>query len=146
MQRGHKLPLSTVHHLAYEVEPRIRLGQGEVFYFTLEHGGDEVRDVRITGDFLDWSKEGIPLGSSTEQYFSEATSLKWTGVKWSLAVELDPGKASYQNNLGYALELHGDLEAAWNAYDRALDLEPEAPGFVRNLERVEGALRRRHGG
>lgn len=76
MQQGYKLPPSTVHQLVRDVEPRIRLGDASVLLF--EVSDVDARNVRITGDFLEWSKDGLPLTKAGQG-------------KWSLAIRLAPG-------------------------------------------------------
>ena len=63
---GHKLPLSTVHHVVHDVEPRIHVSEDrrKLLYFHFAPHPDETRrwhDVRVTGDFLQWSPHGVAL-------------------------------------------------------------------------------------
>ncbi len=45
--------------------------------------------------------------------------------RWERATELDPGYAAAWNNLGIAHEHQGDFDEARDAYEKALDLEPD---------------------
>jgi hypothetical protein len=51
---------------------------------------------------------------------------------WQVTVEASPRKARAWNNLGYAHQLAGDIEAARAAYGRALELEPDHPQALFN--------------
>lgn len=54
--------------------------------------------------------------------------------RWERAVELDPTYASAYNNLGIAYENTGELDKAREAYERALELEPENVLIRQNYE------------
>jgi len=54
--------------------------------------------------------------------------------QWERAVEIDPGYASAYNNLGIAFENTGELDKAREAYERALELEPENVLIRQNYE------------
>jgi tetratricopeptide (TPR) repeat protein len=55
---------------------------------------------------------------------------------WTATVAASPGKARAWNNLGHALELAGEPEAARHAYLRALDLDPSHLRARGNLLRL----------
>ena len=54
--------------------------------------------------------------------------------RWERAVEIDPTYASAYNNLGIAYENTGELDKAREAYERALELEPENLLIRQNYE------------
>jgi Flp pilus assembly protein TadD len=54
--------------------------------------------------------------------------------RWERAVGLDPTYASAYNNLGIAYENTGELDKAREAYERALELEPENVLIRQNYE------------
>jgi tetratricopeptide (TPR) repeat protein len=51
---------------------------------------------------------------------------------WQATVEASPRKARVWNNLGYAYQLAGDVEAARAAYGKALELDPGHPKALFN--------------
>ena len=53
------------------------------------------------------------------------------------AVELEPGVATFQNNLGMALERTGQFTAAVDAYRAAVSIDSTFGKASRNLQRVE---------
>lgn len=54
--------------------------------------------------------------------------------RWERAIEIDPTYASAYNNLGIAYENTGELDKAREAYERALELEPENVLIRQNYE------------
>ena len=58
---------------------------------------------------------------------------------WSDAVAKSPGSSRAHNNLGYSLELRGDLEGAIREYRQALKLRPGNEQAWRNLRRAWNA-------
>ena len=52
-------------------------------------------------------------------------------------IEVEPGVAYIQNNLGMAREINGDREQAVAAYRSAAELDPEHRNASRNLARLE---------
>ena len=54
--------------------------------------------------------------------------------RWVRATEIDPKYAEALNNLGIAYEHEGDLEKARQAYEKALELEPENALIKQNYE------------
>ena len=54
--------------------------------------------------------------------------------RWERAIKLDPTYASAYNNLGIAYENTGELDKAREAYERALELEPESVLIRQNYE------------
>jgi tetratricopeptide (TPR) repeat protein len=61
---------------------------------------------------------------------------------WSDAVAKSPRKARAQNNLGYALYLRGDYDAAIERFRLALALDPAVPYASDNLRRAWDARKR----
>ena len=55
---------------------------------------------------------------------------------WSDAVAKSPRKARAQNNLGYALYLRGDFDAAIECFRIAIALDPTTPYAPDNLRRA----------
>lgn len=88
-EHGYTLPLSTVHQLVREVEPRVRLENGELLYFMVSPVDLGHRDARVTGDFVNWSAEGIPLERNENGVVLRGMS--FSGF-WSLALQLPPGE------------------------------------------------------
>lgn len=71
----------------------------------------------------------IGLGSSTmlrNRDYRTQVSL------WQATVEASPRKARAWNNLGYAYQIAGNVEAARAAYGRALELDPDHPKALFN--------------
>ncbi|MFP4565038.1 MAG: tetratricopeptide repeat protein [Spirochaetaceae bacterium] len=58
----------------------------------------------------------------------------------STAVYLDDGRASWWSRLGFAREQAQDYDHALEAYDRALELNPDLAEAARGRERVEAEL------
>ena len=54
--------------------------------------------------------------------------------RWQRAVEIDPTYAAAWNNLAVAHEHSGDLEAAREAYDHALELDPNNLTIQQNYD------------
>ncbi len=54
--------------------------------------------------------------------------------RWQRAVELDPTYAAAFNDLAIGYEHEGELEKARQAYEKALELEPENPQIRQNYE------------
>lgn len=54
--------------------------------------------------------------------------------RWERAVDLDPGYAAAWNNLGIGYEHVGRFDAARDAYERALDLEPDNVMIQQNYD------------
>jgi Tfp pilus assembly protein PilF len=54
--------------------------------------------------------------------------------RWEKAVELDPTYAAAYNDLAVAYEHEGQLEKARQAYDKALELEPNNTQIRQNYE------------
>jgi len=54
--------------------------------------------------------------------------------RWERAATIDPTYASAHNNLGIAYEHTGELDKAREAYERALELEPENVLIRQNYE------------
>ena len=61
---------------------------------------------------------------------------------WSDAVAKSPRKSRAHDNLGYALEMRGELEGAMREYRHALELEPTNMRAWKNLRRVWDATAR----
>lgn len=54
--------------------------------------------------------------------------------RWQRATELDPGYAAAWNNLAVAYEQHGQFDKAREAYEKALDLEPDNMNILQNYD------------
>jgi Flp pilus assembly protein TadD len=54
--------------------------------------------------------------------------------RWEQAVELDPTYAAAYNNLAVGYEQTGEFEKARQAYDKALELDPENPLIRQNYD------------
>ena len=54
--------------------------------------------------------------------------------RWQKAVELDPTYAAAYNDLAVAYEHEGQLDKARQAYDKALQFEPNNPQIRQNYE------------
>jgi Flp pilus assembly protein TadD len=54
--------------------------------------------------------------------------------RWQRAVELDPTYAAAYNDLAIAYEHEGEFEKAREAYEKALELEPENVQIQQNYE------------
>ena len=54
--------------------------------------------------------------------------------RWERATELDPGYAAAWNNLGIAHEHQGAFDEARDAYEKALDLEPDNTFIQQNYD------------
>lgn len=63
--------------------------------------------------------------------------------RWEKAVELDPANASARNNLAVAYEQSGQFELANEAYERALELEPNNLYIRQNYELFREAYERK---
>lgn len=74
---------------------------------------------------------GLATVSRNRDYASEV-------ALWSDTVAKSPQNARAYNNLGYAQQLAGRLDAARRAYERALELDPGHPRARRNLEAIAG--------
>ena len=53
---------------------------------------------------------------------------------WERAVKLDPSYAAAYNNLAIGYEQQGDFEKARNAYEKALELNPNNQYIKQNFE------------
>ena len=58
---------------------------------------------------------------------------------WESAARVSPGKARVWNNLGYARQSSGDIPGARQAYERALQLDPDHIKARINLSTLEDA-------
>ncbi len=54
--------------------------------------------------------------------------------RWQRAVDIDPTYAAAWNNLAVAHENSGDFEAAREAYDRAIELDPDNRTIQQNYD------------
>jgi Flp pilus assembly protein TadD len=54
--------------------------------------------------------------------------------RWQRAVELDPSYAPAWNNLGIGFEHEGRFDEAREAYETALDLDPDNPIIEQNFD------------
>ena len=54
--------------------------------------------------------------------------------RWRRAVDIDPAYAAAWNNLAVAHEHSGDFEAAREAYDRAIELDPDNRTIQQNYD------------
>ena len=54
--------------------------------------------------------------------------------RWERASEIDPSYAAAWNNLGIAYEHQGSFDKARNAYEMALDLEPDNLNIQQNYD------------
>jgi Flp pilus assembly protein TadD len=54
--------------------------------------------------------------------------------RWERAVEIDPTYAAAFNDLAVAYEHEGQLDKAREAYEKALELEPDNPQIRQNYE------------
>jgi Flp pilus assembly protein TadD len=54
--------------------------------------------------------------------------------RWERAVELDPRYAEAYNDLAIGYEHEGELERAHQAYEKALEIEPNNPQIRQNYE------------
>jgi Tfp pilus assembly protein PilF len=54
--------------------------------------------------------------------------------RWERAAQIDPTYAAAHNNLAIAYEHEGDLEKARQAYEKAIELEPENAFIKQNYE------------
>jgi len=54
--------------------------------------------------------------------------------RWERATQIDPTYAAAHNNLAIAYEHEGDLDKARQAYEKAIELEPENAFIKQNYE------------
>jgi Flp pilus assembly protein TadD len=54
--------------------------------------------------------------------------------RWERAVQIDPVYAAAHNNLGVGYEHEGQLDKARQAYEKAVELEPNNPQIRQNYE------------
>ena len=62
--------------------------------------------------------------------------------RWKQVINIDPDDSKAHNNLGVAYEAIGDMDAAFTAYQRATELEPDNRYYRLNYRRCRIHLRR----
>ena len=84
---------------------------------------------------------GPPTNAPTRGRRSSSASRSCTGglwqeaiYRWERAVAIDPDYAAAWNNLGIAYEHEGLFDKAREAYERALDLEPDNMMIQQNYD------------
>jgi Flp pilus assembly protein TadD len=89
-----------------------------------------VASAPLTADDRDEAKNQVQFGIRVAQLglWREALS------HWERAVKLDPTYAAAYNNLAIGYEQQGDFEKARNAYDKALELNPNNTYIKQNYE------------
>lgn len=86
--------------------------------------------VPLAADARDDAKKHVEFGIKVAQrgLWREAI------FQWQRAVEIDPTYAAAYNNLAIAYEHEGELTEAQEAYERALELEPNNAMIQQNFE------------
>ena len=84
----------------------------------------------LAADARDDAKKHVEFGISVAQrgLWREAI------FQWKRAVQIDPTYAAAYNNLAIAYEHEGELDNALEAYERALQLEPDNAMIQQNYE------------
>jgi superkiller protein 3 len=84
----------------------------------------------LAADARDEAKKRVEFGITVAQrgLWREAI------FQWQRAVEIDPTYAAAYNNLAIAYEHEGDLTEAREAYEKALELEPDNALIKQNYE------------
>ena len=65
--------------------------------------------------------------------------------RWKQVINIDPEDSKAHNNLGVAYEAIGNMDAAFTAYQRATELEPDNRYYRLNYRRCRIHLRRSGG-
>ncbi len=65
--------------------------------------------------------------------------------RWKQVINIDPNDSKAHNNLGVAYEAIGNMDAAFTAYQRATELEPDNRYYRLNYRRCRIHLRRSGG-
>jgi Tfp pilus assembly protein PilF len=81
-------------------------------------------------DARDDAKKRVEFGIQVAQRNLWSEAIFW----WEKAVEIDPTYAPAYNNLAIAYEHQGELVKAREAYERALELEPDNTYIKQNYE------------
>ncbi len=105
---------------------------GRAFYQEgeLELAADMYRDAIRVDDTDAWSMNNLGLLLLDERLFDQAS------MTLARAVQLRPNIASFQNNLGMALENVGQIRAAERAYAEAVQLDSSHLKANANLTRI----------
>lgn len=80
--------------------------------------------------------DGYPAYEALSEYYLAQSDLKALNQEWEDAVQRHPDRMLAQFNLGLARERLGELDAALDAYRKALALKPDAEGTQEALERT----------
>jgi Tfp pilus assembly protein PilF len=89
-----------------------------------------VASTPAAADARDDAKKQVEFGISVAQrgLWREAI------YRWERAAQIDPTYAAAHNNLAIAYEHEGELEKARNAYEKAIELEPDNTFIKQNYE------------
>lgn len=82
------------------------------------------------GDARNQAREHVKFGISVARRGLWGEAL----YRWKLAVEIDPTYAAAYNDLAVAYEQEGELELARQAYEKAMELEPDNIMIRQNFE------------
>ena len=84
----------------------------------------------LAADARDEAKKQVQFGISVAQKSLWREAIFW----WERATKVDPTYAAAHNNLAIAYEHEGDLGKARQAYEKALELEPNNAMIKQNYE------------